>query len=109
MKITKDPVFNYKILVTNGKKKTQECNSLGFGLYPFRDFSHRYSIFPDVEKPVHGVRVELHYIQETGVQFRYTYNPIRKYYMNDPKDYEEYWNNRQAVKAAFLKMTYGGK
>jgi len=108
MEITKDPVFNYKILVANGKKKTQEANSTGFGLYPFRDFSHRYSIFPDVEHPVYGVRVELHYILETGVQFRYTYNPIRKYYMNDPKDYEEYWNNRRKVKAAFVNTFFRG-
>jgi|WetSurMetagenome_2_1015567.scaffolds.fasta_scaffold01001_5 hypothetical protein len=107
MKIMHHPVFNYPYIIRKEKIKMMEANSIVYGLYQFHDFSHRYTIMPNTETPKHGKRITLHFIEETGVQFRYEYSTIRKYYMNDPDDFKEYWDNRAKTKATFLKMVYG--
>ena len=85
--------------------KTYGMPSHAHGLKPFTVYSRATSVFPD-ETSKHGYTRKQYYNEETGVMIDYNYNKTRKYFMSDPEDHKEYWNNRAKVKKAFCETFY---
>lgn len=77
--------------------------SQGYGLYPFTVMGYSTCCKPDHEAK-RGSETTLYVNKETDVQVAYMSRKIRFFDMSNPEDNREYWQQRQAVTAAFHRM-----